>query len=64
MTWKLECQTCKNAKFYGVIFACDKQDCRYEPYRTVATTSVEQLVKLQQTVSNKTEVERNDSTEN
>lgn len=59
MIWKLECQTCKNAKCYGygVSFACDKEDCQYEPYRNVTTTSTEQLAKLQQTVSNKVEVE-------
>ena len=58
MTWKLECQTCANANFYcyGMSFCCNRKDCQYEPFETVATSTT-QLAKLQQTVSNKLEVE-------
>ena len=40
MKWRLECQTCKHASCYGygLVSACNKDDCKYEPYENTITT--------------------------
>lgn len=41
MKWRLECQTCQRAKChgYGVVFACDEDECKYKPFVNSASTS-------------------------
>lgn len=48
MKWRLECQTCKHASCYGygLVAACDKDECKYEPYQTAATSASCEIVPL------------------
>lgn len=44
MNWCFECQTCKHATYYyGGSFACGKDECEYEPYKTTATTTTYEI---------------------
>lgn len=41
MKWCPECQTCKHASCYGygLVAACNKDECKYEPHETTVTTA-------------------------
>lgn len=44
MKWKIECQSCQRAKCYGygMCFACDETECKYKPYVSTASATLQQ----------------------